>query len=133
MKLISVLIGVFMLVIAGTVGFLSADRGVQDVTFNDLGSVNIANEYHFASTTEAGAKVLQATRTTLGSVTIVKTSAQTVEIKNATSTTDALGTVVATFPASAVVGTYVFDTVLDRGLIVTAAASYAGEFITLYR
>jgi len=99
----------------------------------DLGSVNIANEYHYASSTGAGAVLVQTGHTVLGSVIILEDSAHAFTISNATSTTDLSGTVVGVIEASAPHGTYTFDISLSRGLVIEPAASFAGEFITTYR
>lgn len=99
----------------------------------NVGGVTIGNEYQYASSTGAGAVLLQTGPTTLGSVIIMTPSAHTFTIKNATSTTDLTGTVVGVLEASAVEGTYEFDIRLDKGLVVEPASSFAGQYVTTYR
>jgi hypothetical protein len=99
-----------------------------------VGSVKAGNEYRYASSTGALTKTLRADNpATLGSITIVKATAQAFVVWNATSTTDISSTTVVTLPASIATGTYTFDIIVPRGLVIVPAASFAGEYITSYR
>jgi hypothetical protein len=61
----------------------------------------------------------------LHSIVINKADAHTITIYDGTSATT--GTVIAVLPASAVVGTYIYDVTFSFGLLVVTAASYAGD------
>jgi hypothetical protein len=116
------------------------DRGLVAVS-PLVGSVAVGNEYH-ATTTYNGSGVptfatsqllISNTSGTLGSVVITGAVAGAMIIKDATSTTDLSAKIVATFPASAAAGTYTFDTVLFRGLLVTTSAGLVPTTTITYR
>jgi len=98
-----------------------------------IGSVTQGNEYKYASSTGALARQLSARPATLGSVVVVKATAQAFVIWDATSTTDIASTTIVTLPASIAAGTYTFDLQTKRGLKIVPATSFAGEYITTYR
>lgn len=101
-----------------------------------VGSVVPSGEYYGTSTSSliAGMNVVKTGVTTLGSVVVVSpNTATTFTIWNATSTTDSASTTVAIFPVNATSGTYVFDTILNRGLIIDEPTGFVGDILTTYR
>ena len=103
--LIALVIGGFI------IGFLSHEAGNRVV-----GSVEQGSEYQATTTVgmAVGLRSLACTQT-LGSVIVASSSAGTLKIWNATSTTDTASSTIATFIASPVQGTYTFDAILTRG------------------
>ena len=103
------------------------------------GGVPVANEYRatstaaFASSTAAKYQLIKTGNSVLGSVTIASSSSKILTIWNATSTIDTASTSFVAFKASAAEGTYVFDAILTRGLIVALPADYNGNAIITYR
>lgn len=105
--------------------------GVRDSIKNQtFGGVAIGNEYQATTTYSklgvplftTAQQIISNTPGTLGSVIITGAVAGQMRFMNATSTTDVSSTTVAVFPASTAVGTYVFDLVLTRGLVVESGA-----------
>lgn len=112
----------------------------------EVGSVNIANEYHatttvlITGTTYKGAQtrhLIQTGITTLGSVVIASTTQNVMAIYNATSSEAVVdgtyGTLITTFPAGAPQGTYTFDIVLGDGLVLDLASGFGGDFVVTFR
>ncbi len=130
MKTIGTIIGIAMLMMSTLLGWLVCDHQNHN---GGLGSVAQTGEYKAKVSTAAGHDLVQTGQTTLGSVTIVTDSGHTFTIWDATSTKDVASTTFVVFEASVPHGTYVFDTVLQRGLVVEPAASFAGDFVTTYR
>lgn len=133
-KLIGTLIA-FVLIVLGGVTLI----GKNNVT--TLGSTTVGNEYHATTTyTKLGTPLFGTTQTiidntqgTLGSVVITGAVAGSMRFMNATSTTDISSTTIAVFPASAAVGTYVFDLVISRGLILETTANLVPTTTITYR
>jgi hypothetical protein len=128
--------------IVGAVLTLLALFGIN-VGQQTLSGVSVGSEYN-ATTTRAmtGGVALAApafrtivsdSRATLGSVVIASTTAATIRLWNATSTTDSASTSIASFPASVAAGTYTFDSIADRGLIVELGTGFAGDYIITSR
>jgi len=86
--------------------------------------------FQYKNLTGAATTVLEPAACTLGMVTINKASAQVITIYDGVDTT---GTVIATLPASAAVGTYHYHVSCNRGLTVVTAASYAGDVTISYK
>lgn len=100
-----------------------------------LGSVNQSNEYH-ATTTSAiadGHWVLQTGQSVLGSVVVASSSATTFKVWNATSTTDIASSSPVQFGASPADGTYTFDIVMSRGVVIELPANFDGSYTVTYR
>lgn len=72
-------------------------------------------------------------QTVLSKIVVASSSAGTLIVKNATSTTDVSSTTVTTLKASIGEGTYEFDAVLPRGLIVLPSATFDGDYVILYK
>ena len=132
-KFLMVAVGVFVLI----VGYLLSSGSVNELV-NKLGSVNRSNEYSATSTVPTGASVNKSTLVSnssavFGSVTISSTTNATFVVKNASSTSDVSSTTLATFAASSANGTYTFDAVAERGLILEIPAGFAGSYTITYR
>jgi hypothetical protein len=109
--------------------FTAADR---------FSGVTTGSEYSYvttATTTGAGEMIKSGGQygCTLGSIVITDSSTTTFSVMNATSTTDSASTTLASFPANAVAGTYIFDLACDRGLSVVAPAGFDGFVVITYR
>ena len=101
-----------------------------------LGSVARSSEYtpsYSGSLTVGHNLIVGNNPVTLGQITVASTSAGTLKVWNATSTTDSASTTVALLKASVVEGTYVFDAFLTRGLIVELGAGFNGAYTITYR
>lgn len=96
---------------------------------NTFGGVASSDGYYATSTAALadGHDLIRTGPTLLGSVVIASSSAATITIWNATSTTDTASSTFATIKASLTEGTYVFDAVLERGLVVEMGASSNGS------
>ena len=112
------------------------------------GSVVQGGEYKATTTSTMGASkhqviglintspaIAQSSTTlqTLGSVIVASSSAASMTIWNATSTTDVSSTTIAVFKASVGEGTYTFDVALTRGLIIALPAGSNGAYTITYR
>lgn len=104
-----------------------------------FGSVNYANEYQSTTTRAANTGAAMASPTlikngygTLGSVVITGSNTGIINILDATSTihTDSGTTTLATFGASAAAGTYTFDAIFTKGLLVEINGVVASSTIT---
>lgn len=104
---------------------------------NPLGAA-ITGQAYTATTTDSGEagthlQAKTARGCEVGSVVIASSSATSFVLWNATSTTDTASTTLATFEAGAVEGTYTFDVVCTRGLVIEAPAGFNGSFVTTYK
>lgn len=96
-----------------------------------VGSVAQSNEYQATTTySKLGAPLFGTAQTiisntsgVLGSVVITGAVAGPMRFMNASSTTDISSTTLVVFPNSTAVGTYTFDIVAPRGLILETSAS----------
>lgn len=132
MKTTMYIIGVIMLLMAGTIGYQANQLNNQE----NLGSVNITGEYH--STTNTGGAV-KTSAGTLGSVIVSGTGSGNVDIVNAT-TTD--GTLRATAATSSLivasvdlgtVGTFTYDIILTDGVVIDYDAGTTGTTTVTWR
>ena len=114
--------------------FSARDGGV-------LGSVAVSNEY-FATTTDSTSvgthSLIRGSVTTLGSVVVASSSASAltvnaVKIWNATSTTDSASTTITTIRPATAEGTYTFDVVAPRGLIIQTPTGFNGSYVITWR
>ncbi len=100
-------------------------------TGNSLGSVVQSGEYQATTTySKLGVPLFGTNQTiisnnsgVLGSVVITGAVAGPMRFMNATSTTDVSSTTIAVFPNSTAAGTYTFDLIVTRGLILETTAS----------
>lgn len=104
-----------------------------------LGSVPFGNEYQSTTTRNhlgasiANYTVLSSGQGSLGSVVITGAGAGTINIYDATSTVTNSAwatTTLASFPASTAVGTYTFDTIYRKGLMIEVIGATATSTIT---
>lgn len=105
-------------------------------TSKNQGSVDKTNEYKSATTltmTAASSTQVFSRSGTLGSIVISSSTAGTLELRDATSSTDVASTSIAKFPANASVGTYTFDISLYRGLSVILGSGFNGSYSITYR
>lgn len=88
-----------------------------------------------SSTTFASTKIKQIKtgQTILGSVVIASSSATSLKLKNAASTTDIASTTIATIVAAADEGTFIFDLSASRGLIIESSSGFNGNFVITYQ
>jgi len=110
--------------------------GATTINNNPLGSVAISGEYHATTTvaTSAGTHWLARTGScTLGSVVVASSSATTLTLMNATSTTDIASTTITTLKAGISEGTYTYDTICTRGLVVETPADFNGSYTVTFR
>lgn len=118
-KILSALIVIGLLVVG--VGVYSANP-----TGNSFGSVMQSGEYQATTTySKLGVPLFGTNQTiisnnsgVLGSVIITGAVAGPMRFMNASSTTDISSTTIAVFPNSTAAGTYTFDLIVTRGLIV---------------
>src|SRR3990167_5070649 len=100
-----------------------------------LGSVSVSNEYH-ATTTDATSvntySQIKSTSAVLGSIVVASSSATTLTIWNATSTTDTASTTITKLVASIGEGTYTFDVEAPRGLIIATPTSFNGSYVVTW-
>lgn len=100
-------------------------------TVKSLGSVSKSNEYQATTTySKLGVPLFGTNQTiisnnsgVLGSVVITGAVAGSMRFMNATSTTDVSSTTLVVFPSSTAAGTYTFDLVAPRGLILETTTS----------
>jgi len=121
------------------VGLIGAILFIKTGTVNSFGSVQRANEYQATTTTALGfagrqVTLISNTQGAFGSVIVASSSpAGTISFKDATSTTDVASTTLASFPITPTAGTYTFDAVVLRGLIVETQTGFAGNYTITYR
>lgn len=146
MKIYKLTVLIFLLVALLGIGYLVIKQGKIDPS---LGSVAVSAEYIATSTgqMEGGCGISDKDKliqyfashpVTLAQVTVVSTTDSIVKIKNATTTlatgfyTNSSSTV-ATLPANLPQGTYTFDAILDKGLVLDFETGHCGDYIFTYR
>ena len=102
--------------------------------------VGQGSEYNSTTTrsTSAGthwqAKVASLGGCSLASVVIASSTNSTgFQLRDATSTTDVASTTIVQFKPSTVEGTYTFDLVCTRGLVVVTPTGFQGEYVITWR
>lgn len=103
---------------------------------NPTGSVVDAGTYSFKNMTSTNASstasaVIRSGVGTLGSVIVNTAHATIVRVYDGTATST--GTLIASFPSSAIVGTYTFDIGVKQGIAVDIPAGFDGNFTVTYR
>jgi len=101
-----------------------------------LGSVSVSNEYHATTTDSTSVNThsqIKSTAATLGSIVVASSSATTLTIWNATSTTDIASTTITKLVASIGEGTYTFDVEALRGLIIATPVDFNGSYVITWR
>ena len=69
----------------------------------------------------------------LGSIVVASSSAATIKIWNATSTTDVASTTILTTDKNIAEGTYTFDIVCTRGLVIETSTGFDGVYVVTWR
>ena len=99
------------------------------------GSVFVGNEY--LSTTTAtmsgGVSIAPNKQITIGSIVVASSSVGTLEVRDATSTTDTASTTFTVLKASIGEGTYTYDVRLKRGLAVELGSGFDGDYVITFR
>lgn len=122
------------LALVGIVGLVLGFLGLQSSPI--VGSVIPGGEYIATSTTAipVGMRTLVSNGpATLGSIVVASSSAATLRVWNATSTTDSASTTVAVVKASVGENTFTFDASLTRGLIIELGTGFNGAYTVTYR
>lgn len=106
-----------------------------DLSSIAFGSIETGQEYIATTTATMGTgfSVLKSSTGSLGSVIVASSSAATFTVWNATSTTDVASTSPVRFVASPANGTYTFDAVFDRGIIVENPTGANGSYTVTWR
>lgn len=120
------------------IGLVAVILIVNKSPLPSVGSVTRGGEYQATSTYPVGAAALYSTlisntNGTLGSIIVSSTTVGTLKVKNATSTSDVASTTIATFGASPANGTYTFDAIITRGLIIELSPGFTGGYTITYR
>lgn len=130
------LIGIVVVIIIGGAFLLLRNNG--DGTL--ISSIETGSEYNSTTTrsTSAGthwqAKVASLGGCSLASVVIASSTNSTgFQLRDATSTTDVASTTIVQFKPSTVEGTYTFDLVCTRGLVVVTPTGFQGEYVVTWR
>lgn len=133
MKNFLTIIAVFILLLGGV--YISNKQNGQTLGSVTDGQVFTATTtYNNVGTATFGAtKQLKSNAGVLGQVVITTAAAGTIRLQDATSTTDIASTSIATFPASAAAGTYIFNAAFGRGLIVETITGALPTVSIMYR
>lgn len=103
-----------------------------------LGGVSVGGEY-FATTSDSTSAdthsqiKFSGSTCTVGSIIVASTSATTLTLWNATSTTDTASTTIVQLKASVVEGTYTFDALCSRGLVIETPSGFNGYYVITWR
>ncbi len=127
-KIIISLVGIFLLIVIFY--SLVGSEGETEA------SVLRGGEYFATTTTDMAVVMNQIVSnrvTTLGSIVIASSSDTAFRIWNATSTRDSASTTLATLEPNASEGTYTFDVVMTRGLILELPTGSDGSIVTTFR
>lgn len=139
---ISIGIALFFLGFTLGIGYIASQVKIAS------GSVSVTDEYIATTTSSMHAGVVIATKQqrvvlsnrggTLGSLVVGSTSPATlvnapIKIWDATSTLDLASTTVSILSASSANGTYTYDVVLNRGLIVELPVGFFSDIVITYR
>jgi hypothetical protein len=101
------------------------------------GSVAVGNDYrsYLATSTSASANtpiILKTKPGALGSVVIQQSSPSLFRVYDSIAATSAAATI-ASFPAGAATGTYVFDESVNNGIVIEAPTGFTGIYTVTYR
>jgi hypothetical protein len=91
------------------------------------------NVSSFASSTATVNTLVRGGSGVLGSITIASTSAHAFKVYDGATTATSSATLIASFPASAVVGSYDFNVSFARGLVIETLSGYAGSVVITYK
>lgn len=142
-----IIVIIFLVTSLVGIGYLVMDN---KQVIEDFGSVNVSHEYRATSTAGMSGVIVKANEFTqliasstsgivLGSVIVASTTPHSMYIYNASSTNAVAGgetaniTLLAKFPTSTSQGTYVFDTQLNKGLVIKLESGFGGDYVITYR
>jgi hypothetical protein len=137
MKISETIVSALIIILIAVTGYSVVAN--KPVTF---GSVGQSGEYTSTTTGSLSRASLAAKSmsvlvsdqaATLGSIVIASTTNAYFTIWNATSTTDVSSTTLVTIGTSTAAGTYTFDAVAQRGLIMERPVNFAGEYVVTFR
>lgn len=104
------------------------------------GSVTQGNEYTSTTTVSTSAGTMWQAKSTsgnpycaLGAITVSSSSATTLTLWDATSTTDVSSTTIATLKAGISEGTYTYDIYCKRGLVISTPTGFNGNYTVTWR
>ena len=129
----------FVVILVTITTLIVREIGSQQESFKGVSS---GSEYHTTSTASYGittARQIETIATStnwqrvFGYITVASSSAATLTVKNATSTTDIASTTIAVLRAGIAEGTYQFDAVMTRGLIIDVPVGFHGDYVIGYR
>ena len=141
-----VAITVIFAILFCAVGFFAAKEIYQPK--EQVGSVSITNAYQATSTVAMSntrykaaiftqlIKAATYDSVTFGSLTVVSTTPHTMRFYNATSTaamTNGDGKLIMTISSTTPIGNYIFDMIVDKGLVAQIEPGFGGEYIITYR
>lgn len=117
-----------MLVIVSAVAALTlGDRGTS-------ASAIVGNDYKTTEATSSGITLIKPATGSFGSVVIASSSAFRFSVYDLASTTGtSTANRVASFPANAAAGTYVFDREINQGIVIDAGPGFNGSYVVTWR
>lgn len=103
-----------------------------------FGSVADNGTYSYKNLTSANASSTAVTTIrsgvgTLGSMVVNTTHATIIRVYDGTTATSSDATLIASLPASAVVGTYTFDVAVKKGIVLDVPAGFDGNYTVTFR
>jgi hypothetical protein len=122
--LVALVLGIF----ATGVAFFSVN------TQNAGASVGMEYSYKNITSTNASSTASVSIKSgfgTLGSVIVASSSAAVIRVYDGTATST--GTLIASFPASATVGTYTFDVAVAKGVVLDVPSNHNGNYTVTFR
>lgn len=150
---ITIIVAILVFAAAFTLpGFFIAKEIYQKAeNLPDIGSVEDTSEYTATTTRWMNGKVLNKTAefnqiiatstggVTLGSVVVASTTKSSMNIYDATSTAAItpdggnLGNLITILPTSTPQGTYTYDIILEKGLVIQLQPEFVGDYVITYR
>jgi hypothetical protein len=126
-----------LLLAALVLGIFATILAIVSVNTKPQNAGSVTSEYNYKNITSSNASAtvpvkVKAGFGTLGSVVVNTTHATIVRVYDSASATTT-GTLIASFPASAVVGTYTFDVAVQSGIVLDVPAGFAGNYTVTYR
>ena len=136
----AIIIAIFIVIISLVVGQINKAVGSVSVTdeyyatstFAKLGGTSAVNP-PVAATARTTMSLVASSTGVLGSIIVASSSATVFEVWNATSTTDVASSSIGHFVASPANGTYTFDVVANRGIIVDMPTGFNGSYTITFR
>lgn len=129
-KIITIISGVLIALVV-FVGF-----GGQNKAPVSLGSIGSGEGYYSTTTGNwavGSSTQLRVGQGIFGSIIISSTTVGTIIVRDATTTLDLSSSTLARFIASPTVGTYVFDSVFTKGLILDLSGNFQGAYTITFK